>query len=76
MGWQQLGILFGVCAVLCAVGFYRFVYFLSIGYGFAIAGGAIAVALLTRGCTGLRLCGCCSLSRTGYGFPVSCWCGR
>jgi steroid 5-alpha reductase family enzyme len=49
MGWQQLGVLFVVCAVLCAVGFYKFVYFLSIGYGFAIAGGSIVVALLMRG---------------------------
>ena len=43
MQWTLLLILFAVCAVLCAVGFYKFVYFLSIGYGFAIAGGAVAV---------------------------------
>lgn len=43
MPWQLLAILLGVCAVLCAVGFYKFVYFLSIGYGFAVAGGAIAI---------------------------------
>lgn len=43
MQWGLIGILLGVCAVLCAVGFYKFVYFLSIGYGFAIAGGAVAV---------------------------------
>lgn len=43
MQWGLMGILLGVCAVLCAVGFYKFVYFLSIGYGFAIAGGAVAV---------------------------------
>lgn len=50
MPWNLLGILCAVCAVLCAVGFYKFVYFLSIGYGFAVAGGGIAVlvmALLT-----------------------------
>ena len=35
MPWSLLGILYIVCAVLCAVGFYKFVYFLSIGYGFA-----------------------------------------
>ncbi len=46
MGWQYLGILFAVCAALCAVGFYRFVYFLSIGYGFAVAGAGIAVLIL------------------------------
>lgn len=46
MPWNLLGILFAVCAVMCAVGFYKFVYFLSIGYGFAIAGGGIAVAVM------------------------------
>ena len=39
MPWSLLGIILIVCAVLCAVGFYKFVYFLSIGYGFAVAGG-------------------------------------
>ncbi|MBE6753259.1 MAG: DUF1295 domain-containing protein [Ruminococcaceae bacterium] len=43
MPWTLLGILLAVCAVMCAVGFYKFVYFLSIGYGFAVAGGGLAV---------------------------------
>jgi steroid 5-alpha reductase family enzyme len=46
MPWALLGILLAVCAVLCAVGFYKFVYFLSIGYGFAVAGGSIAVFIM------------------------------
>ena len=46
MPWSLLGILFAVCAVMCAVGFYKFVYFLSIGYGFAVAGGGIAVLVM------------------------------
>lgn len=46
MPWSLLGILLIVCAVLCAVGFYKFVYFLSIGYGFAIAGGGIAILVM------------------------------
>ena len=46
MPWPLLGILFAVCAVMCAVGFYKFVYFLSIGYGFAIAGGGIAIFVM------------------------------
>lgn len=46
MGWEYLGIIFAVCAVLCSVGFKKFVYFLSIGYGFAIAGGGITVLIL------------------------------
>ena len=46
MGWTYLGIILAVCAVLCAVGFYKFVYFLSIGYGFAVAGGGITILIL------------------------------
>ena len=46
MPWSLLGILAIVCAALCAVGFYKFVYFLSIGYGFAVAGGGIAVLVM------------------------------
>ena len=46
MPWTLLGILLAVCAVMCAVGFYKFVYFLSIGYGFAIAGGGIAIFVM------------------------------
>ena len=47
MPWSLLGILLAVCAVLCCVGFYKFVYFLSIGYGFAVAGGGIAVLIMS-----------------------------
>ena len=46
MGWEFLAIIFAVCAILCAVGFYKFVYFLSIGYGFAVAGGGIAILII------------------------------
>ena len=46
MPWTLLGILLAVCAVMCAVGFYKFVYFLSIGYGFAVAGGGIAILIM------------------------------
>ena len=46
MPWTLLGILLAVCAVLCAVGFYKFVYFLSIGYGFAVAGGGLAIFIM------------------------------
>ena len=46
MPWGLLGILLAVCAAMCAVGFYKFVYFLSIGYGFAVAGGSIAVLVM------------------------------
>lgn len=46
MGWRYLALIFAVCAVLCACGFKKFVWFLSIGYGFAIAGGGITVLIL------------------------------
>ena len=46
MGWNYLLIILIVCAVLCAVGFYKYVYFLSIGYGFAIAGGGVTILAL------------------------------
>ncbi|MBO5219637.1 MAG: DUF1295 domain-containing protein [Clostridia bacterium] len=46
MPWSLLGILLAVCAAACAVGFYKFVYFLSIGYGFAVAFGGLAVLVM------------------------------
>ena len=46
MPWSLLGILLAVCALACAVGFYKFVYFLSIGYGFAVAFGGISVFVM------------------------------
>lgn len=46
MGWTNLGVLLVVSGVLCAVGFYKYVYFLSIGYGFAIAGLGVALTVL------------------------------
>lgn len=46
MGLELLWIVLVVCAVMSAVGFYKFVYFLSIGYGLAIAGGAITLGVM------------------------------
>ena len=46
MSWNLLGILYIVCAVMCAAGFSNFVYFLSVGYGLAVAGGGIAVFIM------------------------------
>lgn len=46
MGWEYLWILAVVAAVLSAVGFYKFVYFLSIGYGFAVAGIGAALMIM------------------------------
>lgn len=47
MGWNYLGILCIVALVCCAVGFYKYVYFLSIGYGFAVAGISIALIVMS-----------------------------
>lgn len=46
MPWNLLGIIYIVTAVMCSCGFYKFVYFLSIGYGFAIFGGSVAVLVM------------------------------
>ncbi len=46
MGFEYLWIILLVCAVACAVGFKKFVYFLSIGYGFAVAAGAVAAGVI------------------------------
>ena len=34
MGWSYLGIFFLVALAVCLVGFYKYVYFLSIGYAY------------------------------------------
>lgn len=51
MGWNFLAILLVVALVCSAIGFYKYVYFLSIGYGFAVAG--IGITLIVMTCMGL-----------------------
>ena len=46
MGWNYLGIFFLVALAVCLVGFYKYVYFLSIGYGFAVLGIGVAMAIM------------------------------
>lgn len=41
-------LLFVVALVCCSIGFYKYVYFISIGYGAAIAGQGIAMLILFR----------------------------
>lgn len=43
---QSILIIFVVSALLSSVGFYKFVYFLSVGYGFAIAGSGAAMLII------------------------------
>lgn len=38
-------ILVAVCAVLCSMGFYRFVWFMTVGYGLAVAGCGVAMLI-------------------------------
>ena len=56
-------ILAAVSAVLCAIGFYRFVWFMSVGYGLAIAGcgAAMLIALLVSGSISIPLLLICVL---------------
>lgn len=63
MPWSLMGILFIVAAVLCCMGFYKFVYFLSVGYGLAVCGLGIAMAVF--GATGVT-----SMNMIGYIFCV------
>lgn len=44
--WNYLLIICIVCLILCAVGFYKYVYFMSIGYGFAVAGGGVCALII------------------------------
>ena len=46
MHFELLWIILVVSLVLTTIGFYKFVYFLSIGYGFAVAGGGIAIFVM------------------------------
>ncbi len=46
MGWNYLLILFIVALVVCLCGFYNYVYFLSVGYGFSVAAIGVALAIM------------------------------
>lgn len=47
MPWSSLLVVLIVSLVLSAVGYIKYVYFLSIGYGLSVAGGGIAILVLT-----------------------------
>lgn len=47
MGWNYILIFFIVALVLCAVGFKKYVYFMSIGYGLAVAGIGVTLAVMS-----------------------------
>ncbi len=59
MGWNYLGIFFAVSLVVCLCGVRKYVYFMSIGYGFSVAAIGVAMAVLC-------LCGQLSASPAHY----------
>lgn len=46
MYWNLIWIVFVVCLAACACGFKKFVWFMSIGYGFAVCAGAVAIGVI------------------------------
>jgi len=46
MGWYYIIILLIVSLLLCAIGFKKYVYFMSIGYGLAVAGIGVTLFVL------------------------------
>lgn len=67
---QSILIIALVCAALSAIGFYKYVYFLSIGYGFAIAGSGIALLGLFGSGMGITMILLCVLL-IAYGVRLS-----
>lgn len=47
MGWNYLGIFYLISLAVCSVGFIKYVYFLSIGYGFAVCAIGAALAVMS-----------------------------
>lgn len=47
--WIFVAILFAVCLLMSSIGFKKFVYFLSVGYGLSILGVGIALIVFTAG---------------------------
>lgn len=52
MNWVLTGTLFVVALLACSMGFKRFVWFMSIGYGLAVAAIALATLVAGAGITG------------------------
>lgn len=46
---MEFGIMLAVALVISAIGFYKFIYFISIGYGFAVTGLGIAMMVMFGG---------------------------
>ncbi len=52
MNWVLVGTLFVVALAACCMGFKRFVWFMSVGYGLAVAAIALATLVAGAGITG------------------------
>ncbi|MBQ3411679.1 MAG: DUF1295 domain-containing protein [Oscillospiraceae bacterium] len=44
--WTEFLIIAAICAVGCSMGFKHFIWFISIGYGFAVSCGSLAILVL------------------------------
>ena len=49
--WNHLGIFFALCLLVCLCGFKKYVYFMSIGYGFSVA--IIGAAMIVMSIVGI-----------------------
>lgn len=73
----SIWVVLGVCAVLSAVGFYKFVYFLSVGYGFAVCGSGAAILIMYWGTlTPWTMALCLLFMAYGIRLGASCCGGR
>lgn len=43
------GLMFAAAMLISSIGFYKYVYFISLGYGFSIAGLGILMAVVFQG---------------------------
>lgn len=49
MNWNLVCIMLITALIACAIGFYKYVYFMSVGYGFAVAAISVVSLVLFRG---------------------------
>ena len=54
-------LLFGLAMLISAIGFYKYVYFISLGYGFSIAGLGLLMLFLFRDTATVGTVACCLL---------------
>lgn len=67
---MKLGILFLTALLCCAIGFYKYVYFISVGYGLAILGQGLMMLVLFRDRLSVPVVISCVLLVL-YGFRLS-----